>query len=356
MTTTLPTLERTIDNAFLTTWYSIRKEAIDNILSATPLWVLLRNAGCMTPQTGGDLITRTLSYDYQTASEVRSGDTLPMGEQEVETMAVWRFKSIASHVQRSVFDDVKNTGPDKIKDLVGLKLRSARDGLEQQLESSLHTAFQSTETARPVQGINDLIPPYASKTSGTYGGLARPASFVTDGTLTSRDEYVEVGSGANAWWGPKYLDVATEDPADAEAALLEAMRTLFNSCHNNQSPPNVIVSSRNLFELYEDYAMDQMQIIKVNAGAIGMLADLGFDALMFKGKPMIWSSDVTTDNMLFLNTDWIEIVYNTAAWFEMTDWKPVPLQEYRIAHILCQFNMISTQLRRHGRLIVGTST
>ncbi|KKL11579.1 hypothetical protein LCGC14_2544440, partial [marine sediment metagenome] len=38
MATTLPELTETIDNAFLHTWYEIRKEAIDNIIDATPVW------------------------------------------------------------------------------------------------------------------------------------------------------------------------------------------------------------------------------------------------------------------------------------------------------------------------------
>ena len=36
--TTLPSLTRTIDDAFLTTWFEIREEAIDNILDATVIW------------------------------------------------------------------------------------------------------------------------------------------------------------------------------------------------------------------------------------------------------------------------------------------------------------------------------
>ncbi|MEK0325385.1 MAG: hypothetical protein QQN63_06735, partial [Nitrosopumilus sp.] len=114
---TLPSLTRTIDDAFVTTWYEIREEAIDNILNATVIWAALMGAGSFTPQVGGQFITRTIVHGEQAAVDVARGDTLPQGEPELETMARWTWRYIATHVQRSVFDDQINNGPSKIKDL-----------------------------------------------------------------------------------------------------------------------------------------------------------------------------------------------------------------------------------------------
>lgn len=338
MATTLPSLTRTIDNAFVTTWYDIRPDAIDQILNATPIWALLNKAGCMKSQSGSEFITRTVSYDYQTATEIQRGDTLPMGEKELETMAIWRWRTLASHVQRSMFDDQKNRGPSKIKDFVGLKLTSAKDGLTQKFESSLFNTFASTETGRPIQGLHDMIPPRANRTTGTYGGIARPSAF------TAGANGVEEASGGNTWWGAKYLPGTL---ATVEDDLLTDMKKLYNSVDDNLESPNLILTTQSLFELYEEFALDATQIVK---DASTFLVDLGFQVLRFKGKPMVYSKNMTANHMLMINTDHVEFIYDPDYWFDMTDWKPVPNQEERIAHIVCFGNAITAQPRRHGRL------
>ena len=125
------------------------------------------------------------------------------------------------------------------------------------------------------------------------------------------------------------------------------MRTLYNSLHNNQSPPNLIITDQNIFETYEDFSADTIQIIKDEST---FLADLGFEVLRFKGKPMVWTPGITADQILMLNTDFVEVVYDPGLWFDMTDWKPIPLGMERIAHIMSALNVISGQLRRHGRI------
>lgn len=338
MAVTLPTFSRTMDNAFLTTWYDIKKEAIDNILNATVIWAALNQAGCMKPQEGGKLITRTIRYGQSVATEIERGDTLPTGETELETMAIWTWRTIAAGVQRSLFDDQQNRGPDKIKDLVGMKLGAARDALEQKYEASMTNTLVAAETGKLFQGLHDMIPPIASRTTGTYGGIARPATYADSGNG------VYAPATGNTFWGPKYLQGTL---STIEDDLVSDMKKLFNSVTANQASPNLIVTTQSVFELYEEFALDAVQIIK-DEGTF--LADLGFQTLRFKGKPMVWAPTITSGHMFMLNTDFIDIVYDPAFWFDMSDWKPSQTDEYRIAHILCFANMVSDQLRRHGRL------
>jgi hypothetical protein len=125
------------------------------------------------------------------------------------------------------------------------------------------------------------------------------------------------------------------------------MKKLYNGIFKNKQAPDLIISDRGLFEMYESFALDISQIIKETDTR---MADLGFDVLRFKGKRMIWSDDATTDDMLMVNTEHIKVTYDPQLWFEMTEFKPIPLQGERIAHILLAMNTISGQLRRHGRL------
>lgn len=340
MSTVLPELTRKIDNAFVTTWYEIRKEAVDNILNATVTWSALVGAGCMKPKVGGEFLTRTIRYgEAPEPVAVKKGSTLPMGETELETMAIWDWKYLASHVQRSMIDDQKNNGPDKIKDLVGMRLQAARDALEQKFEKAILQEADLHESGIEPLGLNDLIPPASDRTTGTYGRIQRPSAY------TSLDNGVEVPDpeGTNHWWGPKYKPWV----GAREVNLLQDMNTMYNSIHNNQSPPNLIIGTQDLFEIYQDFALDKSQIIKDETTR---LADLGFEVCRFKGKPFIWTNTLTVDNMLMLNTDYIEIVYDPTMFFAMTEWKQIPLQLERVAHIMNTYTVLSDQLRRHGRL------
>jgi len=336
MATTLPEITETIDNAFLHTWYEIRKEAIDNILDANVVWAALKERGCLKTQVGGRFIDRTIKYGKATATAVQKGDILSQGETEFETMAMWKWKYISTHVQRNAFDDQINSGPQKIKDLVDTKLTAAKDALNEKLEDDLFAAYSATAetTDKAIEGLNELLPNFANR----KGGAASADGTVTYGNILR----------SNSWWQAKYKAMTT----NPEVNLLGDMKNLFNTCSAHQQSPNLIITTQEWFELYEDFALDISQIIKQEGTH---LADLGYDVLQFKGKPLVWTDaakQATTNynQMLMLNTDFIEIVYDPNMWFAMSEWKTTPLQTDRIAHILCACNVIGTQPRRHGRL------
>jgi len=340
MADNLPTLTRLIDDKFMTTWFDIKTEAIDNVLNATVVWAILNNAGSLSPQVGGEFITETIRHGEQDAVDIAKGDLLPQGEPQLETMAIWDWKAIATHVQRDTFDDQKNAGPTKIKDYVGLRLEGALDGMEQKFEANIWSAFKSVETGRTFQGINDLIPPDANKTSGTYGRINRPSAYIAD----ANGNTIPDPAGTNPWWGGIYragtlASIATD--------LLDDLKGLYNTIHGNQSPPNIILVTQAIFEIYEDFAQDKIQIIQDETA---MLTNLGFEALRFKGKPLTWSKDQTVNEVVMLNTDFIRVKFDPMVWFDMTDFKPIPLQTTRIAHILSFLNMYTNQPRRNGRL------
>ncbi len=339
MTTTLPTLTRTIDDKFTNTWYEIRAEAIDNILDAVVVWAALKDRGRFTTQVGEEYITRTIRYGTVDSKAVHKGSIFSQGEPKLKTMARWTWRYLSGHAQRSVFDDQKNNGEFKIASLVADRLNAARESLVAHYETRCLATAVTAETGDEIQGLNDMVPTYANSSSGTYGAIGRAGDYVDSGNGV----WIPLTTSTNPWWGPKYLQLS----APYEVNLISDMKKLYNSVHNNQVPPDLILSDQTLYELYEDFGLDASQIIK-NEGST--LVDLGFQVLKFKGKDMTWSPNMNSNNMLFLTTSRIEVVYDPELWFDMTHWKDIPLQGERIAHILCCCNMISTELRRHGRL------
>ena len=340
MATTLPQFTKAVDDAFTETWYEIREDAIDNILDATVTTALLRDMGSFVTQVGGQDITRTVKYGNQRGTAVDKGDVLPSGEPKLETAARWDWRYIAGHVQRSIFDDQKNNGRFMIKSYVAKRLQDMRDGLEQDIEERFLAAQVTDESGKLIQSLNDMVPTTAAdRILNTYGTINRPTAYDVSGSTAGLSQ----PSTGNTWWGARYF--RGNDPY--EANFVDDLRTFFNSVGRQKQSPDLILCDQNLFEAYEAIAVDVSQIIKE---ADTRIADLGFDLLRCKGARMAWSEDMTANHALLLHTPSIEVVYDPQLWFEMTEFKPIPFQAERIAHILLVMNTVCGQLRRLGRL------
>lgn len=342
MATTLPQWTRVLDNAFTETWYEIRPTAIDNILLATNVSAMLKSKGCYKPQTGSEFITRTIKYAVgPTPQFVGKGDTLPMGTQQTETVARWGFRNLVSHAQRDTITDRENAGKFKIKDYISKRLMEARDALSQTFETTWYNGPTTDESGKVWQSLEDLLPPYANATSGTWGAIARPSAFAQ--IPAANGVFKPDPAGTNPWWGAAYKQMT----APYEVNLVSDMKVLFNSVTNNQESPDMLVCDQVSYELYEEFAVDKSQLVKDDSS---MLADLGYETLRFKGKPMMWSPNVVANTINMYNTNYIEVIYDPGAWFEMTEWKAIPNQFERVAHFLCSGNVITDQPRRHGKL------
>ena len=358
MAATIPDLTRKIDTIFTTTWYEMQKKAIDNILDANVISAALREAGCFKTQVGGKYIERTVRYGKKTATAVAKGDTLPTGEDEIETAAFWDWKYLTVHCQRSLQDDQQNSGQGAIKSLVQTKLSAARDALDEKFESALlapiNTALSRADCRAPRDpySLFNLFDP--TGTSATYHPttIGSPA-YSYGGLSTAGDPSAKT---LNYWWQPKY----TSATAPALMNLLDQMRTTYNNCAaGGNDVPDLILMDQNLFEAYEDVCGASIQLV---ADVGSKLAQLGYDSLKFKGAKVVWTPNALFTNgsytrmAMFLNTKWIDVVYDPNLWFTMTSWMTLPNQLERLARIVCAFpGIICYQPRRQGLLSAYTS-
>lgn len=339
---TIPTLTRTIDTIFTTTWYEIQKKATDNILESNVVSAALKEAGCFKTQVGGKYIERTIRYGQKTALSVAKGDTLPTGEDELETAAFWNWKYLTVHIQRSLQDDQMNAGMGKIKSLVQTKIEAARDALDTKYENCLIAAVDAAAGGKELRATRDPYSIFNALPGGSY--YNQPAGTYTYGG-------VDTGTG-NTWWQGKY----TTAVSPALMNLLDQMRTTFNNCAGgSKDVPNLIICTQTLFEAYEDLCEEKVQRVN-NTGS--RLAELGYDVLKFKGANVVWTPNSTwpSGTMVFLNTKWIDVVYDPSLWFMMVPWMWLPNQFERIARIVSAISgVICYQLRRQGVLATYTS-
>jgi hypothetical protein len=363
MAATIPSLTEKIDSIFTSTWYEMQAKATDNILQANVISAALKEAGCFKTQVGGKYIERTIRYGKKTAITVAQGDTMPTGEEDLETAAYWKWKYMEMHVQRALQEDQQNTGSGAIKSLVQTKIEAARDALADLWEASMIAPAElfnggAAGTTAPTLGTErrKARDPYSlfnlfdsTGATATYHGTSTPS--VGSYTYGGIDLYGS-GTTGNYWWIPQYT--AATNPALLN--LQDQMRTMYNNCAQGGSDtPDLIITNQTLYEAFEDSASGSIQLV---ADVGSQLAHMGYTALKYKGAKLVWTPAAAwpTGAMAFLNTKWIDVIYDPNLWFTMMPWYTIPNQFERITRIVCATpGVICYQPRRCGLLTSYTA-
>jgi hypothetical protein len=344
----LPTLTRTLDDDFTNTWYEIRPQVTDNILESNVFSLALKEHGCMTPQVGGEYVTRTIGYGKATTQNFDKGSVLTQKVEKLDTLARWDWRYFLVDVNRTLIDDNKNSGPSKIKDYLVRRLGAAKDAISSDLETKL---FQwGTYVAAPYNfnGIYDICPNITAESAVGAGSASDTYATGTSNGNINR---------TNTWWRNfAAADSQTENIANRlmdlnvpySLNLVPDMRHMFNTIQGIAGAPNFIIMDQAIFETYEDETSDKQQIVRTSFDS--KAADLGFQTFTFKGATMAFSSKLASTGHLFmLNLDHIEFVYNPNMWFDMTDWKETANQLEKVAYIACMTSgLITDQPRCHG--------
>jgi hypothetical protein len=310
----------------------------------------LKDFGCLTPQVGGEYVTRTVGYGEKSTQRIQKGTVLTQSAPDLDTMGIWNWRYFVVDINRSTIDDAKNAGKFRIKSYLARRLEAARNAIVQDLETYVHQwgAYYSG-VAQP-NGLYDICPANTAETAVGAGSASDSQQSGTSNGGISRAD-------GNEWWTNWCaFDGATEDTTDREVAtnasytvnLLPDMRHFFNLISANQESPNFIICDQNMYEAYEDEASDRQQIVR-NAFT-KQAVDLGFEAQTFKGATFTYSGKLAGSLHLFmLNMNHIEFVYDPNLWFDMTDWKDTANQLERVAYIVCMTpGLITDQPRRHG--------
>ena len=337
----IPTLTETLDDEFTSTWYQVRAEAIDNILDATPITALLKMKGAFEPQSGGRLIERTIRYGQKTAFAFGQGDVLPVTEEQLETVAFWEWAYLGVPVTRTFVLDQQNAGPDKIKSYLDRRLTAARQAMVTKHETVFMAEVIHASGSKEPLSIFDYIPDNVTTadymTSGySYGGITRDnlwwqhADFTAaDGRSTGHTNHVGVKAGP------------------AQLTMLKDMTNAYNTCGRQLEYPDMILTTQAAFEIYQEFAVAKEQLVRDETTR---LADLGYEVMRFMGKPITWSPSMTPGQMVMLNSNYFDVVYDPAVWFDMTPWESPERQLDRVAYIVSAIQNVGYNPRFNCRI------
>ena len=313
----MASLTEQLDSLYTTTWQLMRKEAIDNIFKATPLWFWLTAKDRRRTEQGGRWIGIPVEYAKNTTvKSFGRGDTVTIADTDPLTIAKYDWKYISGTIIRYYTDDHKNRGKSQIMSLAKAKFRNLEQSIIDKMEADLF-GNGTGNSGKDIDGLGNIV----SKTGGGVVG--------------------DINTTDNPWWANKFKDMTGEVP---EVVLLSRMRTMFNDCSKGNDTPTIIVTDQSSYELYEDEVMEQKQIVNKELG------DAMFENVLFKGRPVVWSPSCGEGDMYFLNDRYLEWVADEYANFEMTEWKTAQNTLDRVAQVIVSGNLVCSARNRQGIL------
>jgi len=278
---------------------------VDNIYESSALLFKLRADGRVV--SGGTKIKQPLLYGKNTSRGWYSGwDTFDVTIPDNLTAAVYEWGNAYISVGISGQDERENNSKEAILKLLEIRMQEAEMSLMDFLADGIYTGTDS----KGIIGLNTAIG------TGSYGGI--------DGSTYS-------------WW-QSGVDTTTHTEANmkdstSSSYIHKLLRDGWASCRHLGKTPNLIVTTQKVFDIYE-------QTLQVNArynytsAATKFMADAGFQALEFRGVPIVVDDKCPDGHMYMMNTEFLSLYYHPDANFKFTGFKVPTNQDGRVGQIL----------------------
>ena len=315
-----------LDELIATTFDKVRPVLADQITVELPLLAYLNSKGRVT-EDGGLTIRRPVLFAYNDTVGSYSGyDLIDTTPQDGFGYAEYDWKQYAGSVTISGRDELLNAGSSRIINLLQAKVEQLRISVEDDM-SALLWADVTTE--------------------GNSGKdfLSVPA-IVGDGTTTGATGKTTLGGIDNdadgqSWWRSKITDGLDLTTLDG----VRQMSSLRNELQIAKSRPDGLFTTQAIYEAYEALATPNIRFESTP------MAELGFDAISFRGSEVIFDNDCPSGEFYFLNSQYLEFVRHSQRWAEMGPFKSPVNQDAKTALVLFMGELLTDVRRAHGRFI-----
>lgn len=283
----------------------VDKKFVDNIFKAPTTMGYLYGKKRVAA-SGGRFIVEPLEYATTSNAIWLDGlDTYEMAKNQLFTDATfaWRTLVVPMVVDWDTLD--LNQGEAQVINWLNARKNNALKTAREVMEVALYTR----QTGKAINSLLDVC-----SDSGTFGGI-------------SKTTY--------AWWDAWYSD-------SCGALSLDLMAEVDYETTHGGSSVDVIITSSKQFRKYEGLVQAKYEIRQLKVG------DVFFKALQFRGNPVIWSEACTADEMYFLNTSFLKLVYMKNRAFMMPAFQRISGQLGEEAPIIFKGNLICSSCRNQG--------
>ena len=306
------------DALLSTTLANYRDQLTDNVFTDRVLTNHLMQKGRIRMLNGGTKIVEPLIYGQNSTVASYSGyDSIALTAQTGITAAEYEWKQYAASIAISGIEEAKNNGEQEIINLLEAKIMQA----EESMREGFNTMFFSDGTGNSGKDWNGL------------GNIVESGNSV--GGINS-------ATAGNEYW-------RSYEENTAGALTLAQMATAYNTVSVGNDHPDMILTTRTLFEKYEALLQPQLRYTDAKT------ADAGFQNLLFKAAPVVYDTAAPAGTMFFINSKYLSLVGHSGKWFQQTEFVRPEDLDARYALIMCYGNLTCRNRKKQGKLTAKTA-
>lgn len=288
----------------------------DNIFKNLPLLYFLQEADHIDEVDGGEQLVDPLMYGKNSTAGSYSGyDNIDTTPQEGITSAVYDWRQFAASVAISGLEEIKNHGDAAVIRLLDAKVQQAEMSIEESMEE-MFFLDGSGNSSKDWFGLAYFIPD--DPTTGSVGGIDRSVS-------------------TNSWWRPTCTNVAG-------VLTIDAMSKLYNTVSKGKDHPDFGLSTEPIYRAYEALLQPQLRF------ADSKTADAGFENLLYKSMPLMFSDYCQSGDLYYLNSRYLRLQRHSQVWFQNSPFVKPHGQDARYSLILSAGNLTASNCQRLGKL------
>jgi hypothetical protein len=306
------------DNLLSTTLANYRDQLTDNVFSDRVLTNHLMQKGRIRMLNGGTKIVEPLIYGQNSTVASYSGyDSIALTAQTGITAAEYDWKQYAASIAISGIEEAKNNGEQEIINLLEAKIMQAEESMREGF-NSMFFSDGTGNSGKDWNGLGNIV-----ESGNSVGGI---------NSATAGNEY----------WNSYEENTAT-------ALTLAQMATAYNTVSVGNDHPDMILTTRTLFEKYEALLQPQLRYTDTKT------ADAGFQNLLFKAAPVVYDTAAPAGTMFFINSKYLSLVGHSGKWFQQTEFVRPEDLDARYALIMCYGNLTCRNRKKQGKLTAKTA-
>lgn len=237
-----------------TTLKNYAPEIVDNVSDNVAFYSECKKRGKLKLIGGGETIVISLDYAENGTYKRYSGwETLDVSPTDVITAANYDWKQIAISVSMSGLELLKNSGKEKVFDLMQAKVENAKRTFANNFAADLYSDG-TADGGKQIGGLQAAIPDDPTAVA-TYGGIAQ-ATW--------------------SFWQSQVYDFSVEGITPSSSTIQNAMNKLYLELATSKSRPSAIYADNIYFGYYEQSLQAIQRITSADKG------QSGFDSYAYK--------------------------------------------------------------------------
>ena len=300
-----------------TTLAGYSKTMADNVTNNNALLRHIDSKGNKSPATGRTIV-QELEYATNSTTKWYSGyEVLDTSTSNVFTAAEFNYKQLAGNVVISGLEQVENSGPEQIFNLLKSRIRNLEKSLKNTMATALYADGTGTDS-KEIGGLQLVVP---GTVGNTVGGI---------------------NSGTYTFWKNQVYDFSTETITASATTIQTAMNTLWLACIRGADRPDVIVGDTNYFGFYWSSLQTNQRFTSDES------ASAGFLNLMFMDSPVYYDDQCPANKIYMLNTDYLFLRYAEGREFVPLGEKASVNQDALVMPVAWAGNMTVSNRARQG--------